>query len=74
MGVFAFTGGVVDKAETTVLAICVKADAIVSTLSVSFLLFVGFCAHPRMDHEGDLPYFGVYQRLMPLPTVCIVFW
>ena len=41
MGVFAFTctGGAVDKAETTVLAMCVKADAIVCTLSVPFMVF-----------------------------------
>ena len=54
MGVFAFTctDGAVDKAETTVMAICVKADAIVSTLSVLFLVFfVGFCS-PQIGPRG----------------------
>ena len=73
MGVSLFTDG--DIAEATVLAIFVKADAILSTLlSVFFLALFLASDLPRLDHAGALPYFGAFQHPVPPPTVCTVFW
>lgn len=74
--VFAFTGGGVDKAETTVVAIWVKADAIVSTLLIGTFPDAFFLAsnYPRLDHMGVLPYFGIFQRLMFPSIVCFVLY
>ena len=58
-------------ADATVWAICVKADAILSTLlSASFLLAFDY---PRLDDMGALPYSGVSPHQVPLPALYIIF-